>query len=85
MQLLASINVTAIVDVCVFFQYVWLFCRYLLVSTDGPRILMLRTSDWSHVRSFYGQPTEQFHNPCAAWHRDGHYVYAATAGAQVCV
>ena len=57
--------------------------RYLLVHTDGPRLLMLRCSDWGHVRDFYGLPVEQFHQPCAAWHRDGHYVYVAAAGAKV--
>lgn len=31
------------------------------------------------MRNFYGLPTEQFHQFCAAWHAGGHYVLAAAA------
>jgi len=36
--------------------------KYLLVALDGPRMLMLRTSDWGRVRAFYGLHVAQFHN-----------------------
>jgi hypothetical protein len=36
--------------------------RYLLVALDGPRMLMLRASDWSRARAFYGLHIGQFHN-----------------------
>ncbi|KAG2444485.1 hypothetical protein HXX76_001235 [Chlamydomonas incerta] len=59
--------------------------RYLLVCTDTPRLLVLRTSDWSVLRLVFGLPTDQFPQPAAAWHRDGNYIYAAGANAQLCV
>ncbi|KAG2447223.1 hypothetical protein HYH02_007963 [Chlamydomonas schloesseri] len=59
--------------------------RYLLVCTDTPRLLVLRTSDWSVLRLVFGLPTDQFPQPAAAWHRDSNYIYAAGANAQLCV
>eukprot|EP00198_Chlamydomonas_reinhardtii_P000165 XP_001689500.1 predicted protein [Chlamydomonas reinhardtii] len=59
--------------------------RFLLVCTDTPRLLVLRTSDWSVLRLVFGLPTDQFPQPAAAWHRDGNYIYAAGANAQLCV
>ena len=56
--------------------------RFLLVSTDTPRLLMLRTVDWSVARSFFAT-AEQFHNPVSAWHRDNHYIYVAATAAEV--
>lgn len=55
------------------------------MATDGPRLLVMRTADWSVARRLFGLPTDQFHNASGAWHRDCHYVYAAAAGACVCV
>ncbi|GIL73720.1 hypothetical protein Vretifemale_3848 [Volvox reticuliferus] len=61
-------------------------CRkYLLVCTDSPRLLILRTSDWSILRVIFGLPVDQFPQPVGAWHRDSNYIYAAGAGAQLCV
>ncbi|KAK9824547.1 hypothetical protein WJX72_011229 [[Myrmecia] bisecta] len=61
-------------------------CRqYLLVSTDGARIIMFRCQGWELVRNFYGLPIEQFHQPCATWHRSGFYVMAAAAAGHVYV
>jgi hypothetical protein len=37
------------------------------------------------VRNFFGLPIEKFHQPCAAWHRSGHHIYAAAAYGQVYV
>lgn len=56
---------------------------YLLVSTDGPRIIMFRIQGWQQVRNFYGLPTEQFHQPCALWHASGFYIVAAAAAGHV--
>lgn len=58
--------------------------RFLLVSTDTGRMIMMRLSTWKLCRfMLYSLPTEQFHQFCAAWHRDSHYVFAGAAGAQV--
>ena len=35
------------------------------------------------MRNFFGLPIEKFHQPCAAWHHSGHYIYAAAAYGQV--
>ncbi|GLC57139.1 hypothetical protein PLESTB_001191500 [Pleodorina starrii] len=59
--------------------------RYLLVCTDTPRQLVLRTSDWSLLRVLFGLPVDQFPQPVAAWHRDSNYIYASGANAQLCV
>jgi WD40 repeat protein len=59
--------------------------RFLLVSTDGARMLVLRTDGWGHCRALHGLPAEQFHTPCAAWHRDSSYVFAAGSGGQLLV
>ncbi|GAX79155.1 hypothetical protein CEUSTIGMA_g6595.t1 [Chlamydomonas eustigma] len=56
--------------------------KYLLVSTDTARLLILRTCDWSVLRSLFAT-SEQFHNPVATWHRDSFYVYVATTTAEV--
>ena len=48
------------------------------MSTDSARVLVMRTSDWTLARSLFAT-VEQFHNPVAAWHRDGFYVYVAAA------
>ncbi|GFR50819.1 hypothetical protein Agub_g13077, partial [Astrephomene gubernaculifera] len=58
---------------------------YLLVCTDSPRLLVLRTSDWSLQRVLFGLPAEQFPQPTAAWHRDSNYIYASGGGPQLCV
>lgn len=39
---------------------------YLLVALDGPRLLVLRTSDWSRARALYGLHVAQFHNHAGA-------------------
>ncbi|EFJ46916.1 hypothetical protein VOLCADRAFT_105357 [Volvox carteri f. nagariensis] len=59
--------------------------RYLLVCTDTPRLLILRTSDWSVLKVIFGPPlADQFPQPVAAWHRDSNYIYSAGgAGAQL--
>ncbi len=54
------------------------------VCTDTPRMLVMRTSDWSHLRVIFGPPVDNFPQPAAAWHRDSNYIYAAAANAQVC-
>mmetsp|Transcript_20517 Transcript_20517/g.53667 ORF Transcript_20517/g.53667 Transcript_20517/m.53667 type:complete len:409 (-) Transcript_20517:284-1510(-) len=59
--------------------------KYLLVSTDIGRILMLNTSSWRQVRNFYGLPCEQFSNPCAAFSPSCQNVYAIATGGQVWV
>jgi len=59
--------------------------RYLLVSTDGGRIIMFNTSSWKQMRNFYGVPFEQFGNPCAAFSPSQHYVIAAAAGGNIWV
>ncbi len=59
--------------------------KYLLICTDGTRMLVLRTSDWSQSRVLYGLPVDQFHQPCAAWHRDSSYVMVAGAAGQLLV
>ncbi|KAG2493658.1 hypothetical protein HYH03_008173 [Edaphochlamys debaryana] len=59
--------------------------RYLLVLTDSPRLLVMRCADWSVLKLIFGLPVDQFPQPAAAWHRDSNYIYAAGAGAQVCV
>lgn len=56
---------------------------YLLVATDSPRVLVLRTSDWSHLAVLFGPPVDAFFNPAVAWHRDEHYVYCIGPGAEV--
>ena len=85
--------------------------KYLLVSTEGSRIIMFRikgtaaqslqcclrsssrrayacslSADWTQARNFYGLSVEEkFHQPCAAWHRSGFYVFAAAAAGTVSV
>eukprot|EP00884_Botryococcus_braunii_P021127 jgi/Botrbrau1/7699/Bobra.0159s0136.1 len=59
--------------------------RFLLVSSDGPRLIMFRLSDWSQARSFYGLPIENFHQPATAWHRSGFYIFVGAAGGQLFV
>eukprot|EP00199_Chlamydomonas_sp_CCMP681_P002158 CAMPEP_0119103270 /NCGR_PEP_ID=MMETSP1180-20130426/1744_1 /TAXON_ID=3052 ORGANISM="Chlamydomonas cf sp, Strain CCMP681" /NCGR_SAMPLE_ID=MMETSP1180 /ASSEMBLY_ACC=CAM_ASM_000741 /LENGTH=419 /DNA_ID=CAMNT_0007087725 /DNA_START=55 /DNA_END=1314 /DNA_ORIENTATION=+ len=60
--------------------------RFLLVSTDTERMLVLRTSDWTHTKYvLYSSPTQQFHQPAAAWHKDSHYVMVSSVGGQVWV
>ncbi|KAK9832909.1 hypothetical protein WJX74_001562 [Apatococcus lobatus] len=57
--------------------------QYLLVCTDGPRLLMLSIQGWRQVRNFYGLAVEKFHQPSAAWHSSGHYILAAAAAGWV--
>ncbi|PRW32536.1 WD40 repeat isoform B [Chlorella sorokiniana] len=59
--------------------------RLLLVSGDNGRLVVYETAGWAQVRSIIGLPVEQFHQFCAAWHRSGHYVFAAAAHGGVCV
>ncbi|DBB06686.1 TPA: hypothetical protein ACH3X1_012194 [Trebouxia sp. C0004] len=60
--------------------------RYLLVSTDGSRIIMFRLKDWTQTRNFYGLSVEEkFHQPCAAWHKNSFYIFAAAAAGTVYV
>ncbi|KAL0056020.1 hypothetical protein WJX82_006755 [Trebouxia sp. C0006] len=60
--------------------------RYLLVSTDGSRIIMFRLKDWTQTRNFYGLSVEEkFHQPCAAWHKSSFYIFAAAAAGHVYV
>jgi WD40 repeat protein len=59
--------------------------RYLLVCTDGTRMLVLRTAGWGICRTLHGLPVEQFHQPCAAWHRDSNYIFAAGSAGQLLV
>ncbi|KAL3139799.1 hypothetical protein ABBQ38_004100 [Trebouxia sp. C0009 RCD-2024] len=60
--------------------------KYLLVSTEGSRIIMFRIQDWTQARNFYGLNVEEkFHQPCAAWHHSGFYVFAAAAAGTVSV
>jgi len=59
--------------------------KYLLISTDGGRIIMMNTSTWRQVRNFYGLPVEKFGNPCAALSPSGQYVFAIATGGQVWV
>lgn len=56
---------------------------YLLVATDTARVLVLRTSDWSHLANLFGPPVDKFFNPAVAWHRDEHYVYCIGPAAEV--
>jgi hypothetical protein len=64
------------------YPFMILINRYLLVSTDTARLLILRTCDWSVLRSLFAT-SEQFHNPVATWHRDSFYLYVATTTAEV--
>lgn len=58
--------------------------KYLLVSTDGARILLLRISNWSHLSTqIYGLPLDNFHNPIALWHASGFYIMASAAAGQI--
>lgn len=57
--------------------------RYLLVALEGPRLVVLRTSDWSRARALYGLHVARFHNHAVAWHRDAAYAYASADGAAV--
>ncbi|KIZ03323.1 hypothetical protein MNEG_4639 [Monoraphidium neglectum] len=57
--------------------------RYLLVALDGPRLLVLRTADWSRLRAIYGLNVPQYHNHAVAWHHDAAYVYASAENASV--
>lgn len=60
--------------------------RFLLVSTDTGRLLVLRTGSWQHWPfPFFTLHTQQFHQFCAVWHRDSMYVYAGAAGGAVWV
>ena len=84
--------------------------KYLLVSTEGSRIIMFRVQgtvahahstfhssgqlrcknlccvDWTQARNFYGLNVEEkFHQPCAAWHCSGFYIFAAAAAGTVTV
>ncbi|KAL6764979.1 WD40-repeat-containing domain protein [Haematococcus lacustris] len=64
--------------------------RFLLVSTDTGRMLVLRcgpaAADFRHTPYvMHSLPTEQFHQFAAAWHRDAFYVYAGALGGQVWV
>ena len=44
------------------------------------------TTDWAQTRNFYGLSVEEkFHQPCAAWHRSGLYIFAAAAAGTVTV
>lgn len=51
-------------------------CRFLLVATDSPILLVLRLSDWGVVRRLYGLDVDKFHNASIAWHRNSSYMFA---------
>lgn len=54
---------------------------FLLVSTDGPRIMVLRIRDWSKAKLLYGLHTAaQFHHYAACWLGCGHIAAAAAGG-----
>lgn len=47
---------------------------------------MLMDADWTQARNFYGLNVEEkFHQPCAAWHCSGFYIFAAAAAGTVTV
>ena len=46
-----------------------------------PQLHQLCSADFTQVRNFFGlQIEDKFHQPCAVWHRSGHYIIAAAAG-----
>lgn len=46
----------------------------------------LCSADWTQARNFYGLNVEEkFHQPCAAWHSSGFYIFAAAAAGTVTV
>ncbi|KAK9821228.1 hypothetical protein WJX81_004278 [Elliptochloris bilobata] len=57
----------------------------LAVSTDGPRILVLRVAGWEQVRNICGLTVEPFHQATALWHSSGYHLMAAAAAGQVFV
>ncbi|BDA40712.1 hypothetical protein COCOBI_01-3650 [Coccomyxa sp. Obi] len=59
--------------------------KYLLVSTDGARIIMFKIAGWHQIRNFFGLQIESFHQPVTAWHPSGYYFFAAAAHGQVYV
>jgi hypothetical protein len=59
-------------------------CRYLLLATDGPRLVVLRTQDWSQLATIHGLVTEQFHVPAVCWARDSHYLFTSESNPFPC-
>lgn len=56
--------------------------NFLLVSTDGPRLMVFRTRDWTKAKILYGlQTAMQFHQHIAVWWGSAHIVAAAASGA----
>jgi hypothetical protein len=51
-------------------------CRYILIATDSPILLVLRLSDWGVVRRLYGLDVDKFHNVSVAWHKSSSYIFA---------
>ena len=46
-----------------------------------PHLHQLCSADFTQARNFFGlQIEDKFHQPCAVWHRSGHYIIAAAAG-----
>ncbi len=46
-----------------------------------PQLHLLCSADFTQARNFFGlQIEDKFHQPCAVWHRSGHYIIAAAAG-----
>jgi len=54
---------------------------FLLASTDGPRIMVLRVRDWSKAKLLYGLHTAaNFHQYSACWLGTSHVAAAAEGG-----
>ena len=48
---------------------------------DLPQLCHVCSADFTQARNFFGlQIEDKFHQPCAVWHRSGHYIIAAAAG-----
>ena len=46
-----------------------------------PQVHHVCSADFTQARNFFGlQIEDKFHQPCAVWHRSGHYIIAAAAG-----
>eukprot|EP00898_Chlorokybus_atmophyticus_P006853 jgi/Chlat1/7169/Chrsp57S06833 len=57
----------------------------LLVSTDGPRMILFTIQPWKQVRNFYGYVNEPLTQHRHAWHPDGRYIYATSSDLSVYV
>jgi len=60
--------------------------RFLLVSTETPRILLFRIQGWRLLSSqIMGLPMDTFHTSVAHWHVSNFYLMAAAAAGQIYV